>query len=213
MFTGIVEEVGKIISFTAKGNYTEVKVSASKVLEGVNIGDSICVSGVCLTVCTFAKDYFTADIQAETFRKSNFENLLAGSVVNLERALTPVSRLGGHFVTGHIDVCGVVKTLNQKGQDFLLEVSLPKDTLKFVVSKGSIAINGISLTVGEVTGDFFSAYIIPHTLNNTDLTSIKVGSKVNIETDVLGKYVYKFTKGEEKKSNIDASFLAGNGFL
>lgn len=213
MFTGIVEEVGKIISFTPKGNYTEVKVSAAKVLEGVNIGDSICVSGVCLTVCAFGGDYFTADIQAETFRKSNFEKLSPGNRVNLERALTPTSRLGGHFVTGHIDVCGEVKTLNQKGEDFLLEVILAEDTLKFIVPKGSVAINGISLTVGEVTKNFFSAYIIPHTLNNTDLSSIKVGSKVNIETDVLGKYVYNFTKRDEKTSKIDASFLASEGFM
>lgn len=213
MFTGIVEETGKILSFTPNGNYTVVKISAAKVLEGVAIGDSICVSGVCLTVCKFTASSFEADIQAETFRKSNFEKLAAGAVVNLERALTPSSRLGGHFVTGHIDVLGTVKTLSQKGVDFLLEVLLPKENLKFVVAKGSIAINGISLTVGEVTDSYFSAYIIPHTLKQTDLCSLKVGSKVNIETDILGKYVYNFTKGASESSKINASFLGEQGFL
>lgn len=213
MFTGIVEEIGKIISFTPKGNYTVVKVSASKVLEGVNLGDSICVSGVCLTVCSFDSNSFLADIQAETFRASNFSKLAVGAVVNLERALTPSTRLGGHFVTGHIDSCGVVKTLSQKGVDYLLEIELEKEALKFVVSKGSIAINGISLTVGEVNDKCFSCYIIPHTLEKTDLNSLKIGSLVNIETDILGKYIYKFANFNDKSSKIDAAFLSKNGFF
>lgn len=212
MFTGIIEEIGTVSEIKPGTDLVTLKIKARKVLEDVKIGDSIAVNGVCLTVISFSEDYFGAGVQAETVRRTTIADLKSGAGVNLERALSLSSRLGGHFVLGHIDNTGTIKSKSPKGKDYLLVIKAPEALLQYVVAKGSIAIDGISLTVGEVTGDTFSVYLIPHTLQNTTLTQKNPGDAVNLETDIIGKYVAK-SAGKERKSDITKDFLSEQGFV
>ena len=197
MFTGIVEETGFIKSFDGK----KLTVECSKVLENTQIGDSISIDGCCQTVTTITSNTFSADVSAETLRIT--KGFKTGECVNLERALTPQTRLGGHIVQGHID--GVAKYLG----DMTFEVS--KELDRYIVYKGSICVNGVSLTVSKNQNNTFSVAIIPHTLENTNLKYLKAGDFVNIETDILGRYVEKFLS--TKNNSITKDFLKENGFM
>lgn len=193
MFTGIVEERGRVESIISTGNASKIKVSCKKVIEPPTItGDSISVNGVCLTATYITESSFTADVMPETFRMSSLEKLRRGSFVNLERAVSPTGRLGGHIVSGHIDGTGTILSIARERNAVWFKIGMNDELLNEVVYKGSIAIDGISLTVAEKNEDSFSVSIIPHTLSVTSLVDRKPGDIVNIETDILGKYVKSF---------------------
>ncbi|MDY3740475.1 MAG: riboflavin synthase [Selenomonadaceae bacterium] len=213
MFTGIIEEVGTIKSMGGGS----LRVNAKLVVSDVHIGDSIAVNGICLTVTSFDKNGFTADVMPETIRRTSLSELGIGSPVNLERALTLQSRLGGHIVSGHIDGTGEIISLKDEGNAILMKIGAGEDIVGHIVEKGSVALDGISLTVASVSENDFAVSLIPHTRQVTNLSSKGIGSIINIENDVVGKYVEKFVSrqsNEEKtsKSNITMDFLMKNGF-
>lgn len=215
MFTGIIEEVGQVKSIKEGTISSTISVEASKVLESTKVGDSICTNGVCLTVTEINKNEFKADVMAETLRRSNLGTLKKGSKVNLERALTLQTPLGGHLVSGHIDGVGKIIEIKPEDNATWFYIELDKKLLRYVVEKGSIAIDGISLTVAYVDNRGFKVSIIPHTSKETILLTKKVSDEVNIECDIVGKYIEKLLipKEKEKKSNIDMNFLINNGFM
>ncbi len=191
MFTGIVEEKGVVQSLEHKKNLMQLKVAADKIVAGTKIGDSVCVDGVCLTVTNMRGGTFSFDAMKETIDKTALKYLKPKSRVNLERSLKVSGRIGGHFVFGHVDGVGKIEKKVTLENYVRYDISLDKSLTPYIVAKGSIAIDGISLTVGEVKGKTFSVYIIPHTLKITTLGSKKKPDKVNIETDVLAKYILK----------------------
>lgn len=214
MFTGIVEELGIIKSFNRRSNGADIVVECKKVLKDTVIGDSINVNGCCQTLVFKTPDSFTVNVSEETLKVTNFSEMKAGNYVNLERALTLQSRLGGHIVQGHVD--GVGRLVNsEKADDFYnLCFEVSDDLSKYIVYKGSIAVNGVSLTVAEVCENIFKTAVIPHTIENTVLKFLKTGDNVNIETDIIGRYVEKFLSVNNNNSkNIDEKFLMENGFL
>ena len=213
MFTGIVEETGEVLQIGGG----VLKLKASKVLEGTQLGDSIAVNGVCLTVTNMTKDSFSADVMPQTLRMSSLGQLKTGSRVNLERAMAADGRFGGHIVSGHIDGTGTVKELRKEGNAVWVTISADQSILRLIVEKGSIAIDGISLTVAKLTATDFSVSIIPHTGEETTLLSRKPGEIVNLENDVVGKYVerllsFKNAEPEPKKSSLTMEFLREHGF-
>lgn len=216
MFTGIVEEVGTVKSIKSGAVSAELKIEGKTIFSDIHLGDSIAVNGVCLTVTSFDKSTFTADVMHETLNKSSLGALKSGSKVNLERAMAADGRFGGHIVSGHIDGTGKIVSLTKDGIAVWVKISASPEILRLIVEKGSIAIDGISLTVAEVTDKYFQVSIIPHTASNTTLLDKKTGDTVNLENDIVGKYVEKLLsfgkKEEEKKSGITLDFLAKNGF-
>lgn len=191
MFTGIIEEVGRVISFSQAADAWKLHLNAEKTPRGVTIGDSVAVNGCCLTVTAFDSSNLHFDVLEETRRLTNFDQLSAGSLVNLELSLRHDGRIGGHFVSGHIDVSGRIDRFEARGNDHYLRVHAPNGFARYLVYKGSVAIDGISLTVAEVEGDFFAVWLIPHTLAVTNLSGKKIGDRVNLEFDLLAKYVEK----------------------
>ena len=191
MFTGIVEELGKINSITIHGSSGQLSIKAKTVLEGTKIGDSIAVNGVCLTVTSLSSDGFTADIMAETVRRSSFGKSRPGDPVNLERAMAADGRFGGHIVAGHVDDTGVISSLEKEENALWITITTSPEVLKYIIEKGSIAIDGVSLTVAYVDNTCFKVSIIPHTIDKTALHSKRVGDIVNLENDMVGKYVEK----------------------
>ncbi len=212
MFTGIIEGVGAVKFIEKMGAFGRIGIEARLNLDEVNLGDSVSIEGVCLTVTGKEFGFFTADLSDETLRLTTLGELKSGSPVNLERPLTLSKPLGGHLVTGHIDGVGVLKKKIIKGGSAEIYISIPQGLMRQVVKKGSIAIDGISLTVADIEGDLVKAAIIPHTLNNTSLKAKKEGARVNIETDIIGKYVEKFFSAKEGKG-LTEGFLAEHGFL
>lgn len=217
MFTGIVEEVGQVAEIKKGSAWAELKIKAEKVLEDVSLGDSIAVNGVCLTVTTFGKGFFTADIMHETLNRSSLSLLTKGSNVNLERAMSANGRFGGHIVSGHIDGTGVITDIKKDAIATWVTIEAGESIMRLIVEKGSIAIDGISLTVADVTDKYFKVSLIPHTGSNTTLLQKKIGEKVNLENDVIGKYVERLmsfskTENTKQKSNITMDFLAKHGF-
>lgn len=193
MFTGIIEEVGQVVSFERGEDAWRLKIAAKQVNSDVKLGDSIAVNGCCLTAAKFDAGHLWFDVLEETRRLTNFSQLAAGSPVNLERSLRADARLGGHFVSGHVDLQGRVEVFEARGADHYLKVHAPGGFARYLVYKGSVAIDGISLTVAEVSGDSFAVWLIPHTLIATNLRSKKVGDGVNLEFDLLAKYVEKIS--------------------
>lgn len=211
MFTGIIEETGVL----KEQNGGNLVIQADKVLEDVHLGDSIAVNGVCLTVTEFQKNWFRADVMAETLRRSSLGTLKKGSRVNLERAMAADGRFGGHIVSGHIDGTGTVENMQREGNAIWVTISCGTALLRYIAEKGSIAIDGISLTVAEVAENGFRVSIIPHTGEETTLLARRTGDMVNLETDIIAKYVERLMlpkEAEEKKSGIDLEFLRENGF-
>jgi riboflavin synthase len=191
MFTGIVEETGVVASFQRGAAAWRLKVSATAVLPGLVAGESVAINGCCLTLVGFDAEGMSFDVLEETRRLTNLHSISAGAPVNLERSMRADSRLGGHFVTGHVDGPGTIETFEARGADHYLRIAGPEGCGRLLVVKGSIAVDGISLTVAEVEGDSFAVWIIPHTLSVTNLRSRSVGESVNLEFDMLGKYVDK----------------------
>lgn len=191
MFTGIIEEIGKVKKISLGGASGSLEISAKKILEGTKIGDSIAVNGVCLTVTGMTPSSFTADVMAETVRRSSLGFLVSGSGVNLERAMAANGRFGGHIVSGHIDGTGSISRLQKEENAVWVHVKTRAEILRLIVEKGSVAIDGISLTVASVSESEFAVSVIPHTAEETTLLSKKVGDLVNLENDIVGKYVEK----------------------
>jgi riboflavin synthase len=191
MFTGLVEEVGRVTSFAPAQKAWGLQLAAQVVPADVAVGDSVAVNGCCLTVTRREAGQLWFELLEETRRLTNFGELKPGSLVNLERSLKPESRLGGHFVSGHIDVQGRVEVFEGRGKDHYLRIAAPAGWGRYLVYKGSIAVDGISLTVAEVEGDSFAVWLIPHTLAATNLREKQAGSGVNLEFDLLAKYVEK----------------------
>jgi len=191
MFTGIIEETGKVLSFSKQERAWRLHLAASTVTQGLALGDSIAVNGCCLTAVSFDSQSVQFDLLEETVRLTNFSELAAGSLVNLERSLSFGGKMGGHFVTGHVDGQGTIEIIERRGADTYLKVGVPAGNGRYLIHKGSIAIDGISLTVAEVEGDSFAVWLIPHTCEVTNLRTRKAGQHVNLEFDMLGKYVEK----------------------
>lgn len=217
MFTGIIEEIGVLNSITLGNELGVIEVKCSKVLEETKLGDSIATNGVCLTVKEKNENSFKADVMGETLKKSNLGSLKPGDEVNLERALKINDRVGGHIVSGHIDGVGKIVSIEEKYNGTWFTISTSQEILNYIIYKGSIGIDGISLTVAYVDDKIFKVSVIPHTLKNTILANKKIESKVNLECDLIGKYIEKFIAKREannnkEKSNITMDFLAQNGF-
>ena len=211
MFTGIIEEIGKISNIKRGARSAILSIQASKVLEDAHLGDSIAVNGVCLTVTTLNGDVFTADGMNETLSRSSLGSLRAGSPVNLERAMAAGGRFGGHIVSGHIDGTGRIASVTRDDNAVWFRIMADKKLLRYIVEKGSIAIDGISLTVAKTDSESFSVSIIPHTIGQTILGTRKVGDTVNLENDIIGKYVEKLMQNDE--SGVTLDLLAKNGFM
>lgn len=217
MFTGIIEELGRLREMTRGPRSARLVVEGTVALEGTKRGDSIAVNGICLTVTELKGSTFAVDVMAETLSKTNLAELTVGARVNLERALRLGDRLGGHIVSGHIDGVGTI--VRQENLDIakIVEIEAPPGVLKYVVEKGSVAIDGVSLTVAKLTNRTFSVSLIPHTAHLTTLGFKQTGHKVNLEADVIGKYVERLLTGrqagEPAAGNITWDFLASNGFL
>jgi riboflavin synthase len=208
MFTGIVEELGIIRKISISGHSGSITIEASKVLEGTRIGDSIAVNGICLTVTSMASDSFTADIMAETVRRSSLKGAVSGDKVNLERAMAADGRFGGHIVSGHVDGTGTIINMHREENAVWVTISAEPSIMKFIVEKGSVCLDGISLTVAKVGATDFSVSVIPHTGEETTLLRKKVGSPINIENDVVGKYVERLLNFKNNESTgITMDFL------
>lgn len=201
MFTGIVEEVGEVVSLKRGSRSFALTVRASKVLEGTVVGDSIATNGVCLTVTRLTGEGFEADVMPETVERTALKELKGGDGVNLERALTLSTRLGGHMVAGHVDATGRIVERREDDTALWLKVEAPSEVLRYVVEKGSIAIDGVSLTVARVEHSSFSVSLIPHTRGATTLHSRRIGERVNLESDMIAKYVEKLMGGGERRDS------------
>ena len=189
MFTGIIESVGEIAAIDESAEFRTIRVRAGSILDGVASGASIAVNGVCLTVRTFDPGSFTADLSRETLERTSLKDLRAGTTVNLERPMRADGRFGGHIVQGHVDGVGKIRSFDRDGDNWNLRVEVPEAGLRYIVEKGSIAIDGISLTVAALKASVLEVAIIPHTLENTNLRQAKAGDAVNLEFDVIAKYV------------------------
>lgn len=220
MFTGIIEEIGTVKFIKKASVSAELGISCKYILDDVHLGDSIAVNGVCLTVTAFDSSGFTADVMHETLNRSSLGSLGAGSPVNLERAMAADGRFGGHIVSGHIDGTGKIAKLTKDENAVWFRINCGDHLLRYIMEKGSIAIDGISLTVAKVHDDGFEVSIIPHTLSETILGTKKPGDTVNLENDCIGKYVERLmgfkekmnAGGFDKKENITMEFLIENGF-
>ena len=216
MFTGIVEEIGSVERVTKGTKSSKLRMKANEVLKGTQIGDSICTDGVCLTVMKLEGSCFEADVMAETMRCSKLGSLTVGSKVNLERAMRLDGRFGGHLVSGHIDGIGIIKSISREENAVWLTVSAEEALLRYIVEKGSIAVDGISLTVARVDNAGFKVSVIPHTGKETTLLSQRIGDAVNLECDIVGKYVEKLIDPallqNGKKDQLTDVFLRQNGF-
>ncbi|MCI7130032.1 MAG: riboflavin synthase [Lachnospiraceae bacterium] len=217
MFTGIVEELGEIVSIDRQGISGSIRIRAKKVLEGTKIGDSIAVNGICLTVVSMQDGMFTADVMAETIRRSSLSQAKPGDAVNLERAMAADGRFGGHIVSGHIDGTGSIRSYRREENAVWVTIETKPEILRLIVEKGSICIDGISLTVAGVTEDAFAVSIIPHTGEETTLLTHQPGALVNLENDVVGKYVERLMnfaseESQPKSSGITMEFLEEYGF-
>ncbi|MDD3652940.1 MAG: riboflavin synthase [Desulfotomaculaceae bacterium] len=216
MFTGIIEELGMLRATRHGANSAQLIIGAEKVLKDVQVGDSIAVNGVCLTVIHFTTREFTADIMAETLAKTNLGELAPGNPVNLERALRLGDRLGGHLVSGHVDGTGKIIRMERHDIADLVSIRAPGEVMRYIIKKGSVAIDGISLTVVDLQEDCFQVSLIPHTAHATTLGKKKVGDTVNLEGDIIGKYIERlasFSDNYSRESKISLSFLSEHGFI
>ncbi|HID56481.1 TPA: riboflavin synthase [Candidatus Poribacteria bacterium] len=215
MFTGLVEEMGKIERISAQGEGKRMRVSARKVLEDMKIGDSIAVNGACLTVTQIDEEGFTTDLSPETLRRTNLGDLSPGDMVNLERPMRLSDRLGGHLVLGHVDEIGLIRSMRGRGESVIMTVQVSPDGMRYVVEKGSVCIDGVSLTIAAIRdGSSFDVALIPHTLKVTTLGLKGPGGRVNVEYDIIGKYVERLLnmKGEDR-GGITIDLLREHGFI
>jgi riboflavin synthase len=217
MFTGIILAIGNIAAIQPKGGDVRLKINTGKLpLKDAQLGDSIAVNGVCLTAVELGGDYFCADVSNETLSRTTLNNAPVGTPVNLELALTPTTRLGGHIVSGHVDGIGKIIEKKSDGRSIRFQFKAPDNLAKYIAEKGSICINGISLTVNTVDGALFSVNIVPHTLQETTLGTATVGDAVNLEVDLLARYMERLMQGEKAAqscSNVTMELLQQSGFI
>ena len=216
MFTGIIEEIGTIDELRLAAEGATITIGARTIAPGIRIGDSISVDGVCLTATRTGTDFFSCDISAETLRLSSFRQARQGSKVNLERSLMIGGRLGGHFVLGHVDAAGALHAKKPSGDGFEMSFDFPRQLARYLVYKGSVAVNGISLTVSGLEREWFSVAVIPHTYTSTNLGQLRIGDLVNLEVDVLGRYFERFFQlgltGGPPVSKLTPEYLKEQGF-
>ena len=214
MFTGIIEEIGKVKAIVRHANSIKLTIAVKKILEDMHVGDSICTNGVCLTVTTFDEGSYTADVMPETMNRTNFKDLRINDLVNCERAMPANGRFGGHIVSGHIDGTGVISKMSRDDKAIRIKIETKPEILNYIVEKGSITIDGISLTITEVSSWDFGVSIIEHTQDATTLTKKKVGETVNLENDIVGKYIERFVGSfSAKKDENLLNLLNDNNFL
>jgi riboflavin synthase len=212
MFTGLIEKTGKLIAIKESDKSASLTIECGEWNDPLKDGESVAVQGACLTVTSSSKNTFDADLLKETIGKTTFVSMKQGTVVNLERALRSDDRLGGHIVSGHVDGLGTVKSVSQIGRDWILDIACESGLLQEIIVKGSIAINGVSLTVTECTDASFAVNIIPHTWANTNLNGLKAGDILNVETDVIAKYVNKYQE-RTTPSEVTLETLKNAGFI
>ena len=212
MFTGLIEDIGTIVKLERKGEGALLVVSHTAVLDDLKLGDSVAVDGVCLTITDLGSQNFSAEASAETIRRTTLDAKKPHEQVNLERALRLSDRLGGHLVTGHVDEVGTIGSIVPEGSAWKITITVSSKTTRYIVEKGSVTVDGISLTVNEVGDDRFSVNIIPHTASQTTFPTKRTGNKVNIETDIFGKYLERFVD-RKPQGKLDTEFLAEHGFL
>jgi riboflavin synthase len=205
MFTGIIEELGRVRAVEKRGEDARIVIEARMVTEGSRDGDSIAVNGVCLTALDMEPDSFAADVSKETLFRSTLGALKAGSPVNLERAVTPATRLGGHIVQGHVDARGNFLGAENHGESWTFRIAYPKEIARYLVFKGSVAVEGISLTIANLTDDYFEIAVIPKTWKVTNFSKLKPGDEVNLEADVIAKYVERILRSSETENRSAAS--------
>ncbi len=213
MFTGIIEEIGTIILIKKLPRFLELQIKANIILDDIKIGDSIAVNGVCLTVTNNLQKILSFDVMLETISITTLKNLKTGSKVNLERSIATNGRFGGHFVYGHIDGIGKIKKITANGNTFTYEIAIADSLLKYCILRGSIAIDGISLTISKVNKDSIEVSLIPHTIKNTIIGENVVGSLVNLECDIIAKYIASFSQQLEKSTLINKDCLFKNDFI
>lgn len=213
MFTGIIEEVGRVKTLNKSAQGAVIEVQCQTILESVKVGDSVAVDGACLTVISLNKTSFKADISLETLTKTILKDKISGSLVNLERALRVGDRLGGHMVSGHIDCTGILSAKKSSGNGFVCEFSYPENFRPYLIEKGSVSINGISLTVVDVLQSKFSVWVIPHTFANTSLSDVNIGGSINLEFDMLAKYIENFVRLKNTAQGLNIQTLSENGYL
>ena len=211
MFTGIIKEIGGVKNFGRAGGIRKLDIESSVLCLDAGIGDSVAVNGVCLTLTGKGRGLLSFDVMGETIKRSTLDGLKTGDPVNLEPAVRADGSFGGHFVTGHVDCVGTIRDIS-KANKYMMSVGFPENFSHLVVEKGSVAVDGISLTIGEVGRDYFSVYIIPHTLKATTLGVKKKGDRLNIEFDIIGKYCARFQATKKPVSRITESFLKDRGF-
>ena len=217
MFTGIIQQVGTFKRKLKESNKYKLQIEVNDFLEDVSTGDSIAVNGVCLTVVNFNTSTFTVDVMPETVKSTNLDKLTKGAKVNLEKSLQPNSFMGGHIVSGHVDGTGVLKNIKDEKNAKIFTFKVDENISKYLVDKGSVALNGISLTVMDYSPEVLKVSLIPETINSTNLKYLKAGALVNIETDIIGKYVNKFLTDNKtdnsKQKELDKQMLRENGFI
>jgi riboflavin synthase len=211
LFTGLVKAIGTVIEKRAGNEAASLKISTG-LCSQLNLGDSVAVNGACLTAAALGTDWFQADMMPETLKSTNLQFLDPGDRVNLEPALTLQDRLGGHLVSGHVDCIGQVAKIRPESNALIIQILVPGELMKFIAVKGSVAVNGVSLTVQGVNGNSFTVSLIPHTAQATTLQSLKLNDRVNVEADLLARYIVNFWESKSRGGGMNADFLAEHGF-
>ena len=218
MFTGIVESLGQVASLQSVGGDVRLRIATDLDMSDVHLGDSIATNGICLTVTAWGSSWYEADVSRESLNRSTLGQWQVGQAVNVEKAMLPTTRFGGHIVSGLVDGVGEITLLRQDARSLYFEVTAPVEFAKYLAEKGSVTVDGISLTINHLRGNIFSLNLIPHTAERTNISTWQVGSKVNLEVDVLARYIERLLLGDKAaeqktESNISMAFLAENGFL
>lgn len=218
MFTGIIESLGKVESLQSVGGDVRLRIQTDLDMSDVHLGDSIATNGICLTVIEWGENWYAADVSRESLNRTTLGQWKVGQAVNVEKAMLPTTRFGGHIVSGHVDGLGEITVFRQDARSLYFEVTAPVELAKYLAEKGSVTVDGISLTINHLRGNILSLNLIPHTVERTNIGSWQVGTKVNLEVDVLARYIERLLLGDKAaeqktESNISMSFLAENGFL
>ena len=218
MFTGIIESLGKVESIQNVGGDVRLRIQTDLDMSDVHLGDSIATNGICLTVIDFGSNWYAADVSRESLNRTTLEHWKAGQSVNVEKAMLPTTRFGGHIVSGHVDAVGEITIVRSDARSIYFEVTAPAEIARYLAEKGSVTVDGISLTINHLRGNVLSLNLIPHTAHRTNIGTWKPGTKVNLEVDVLARYIERLLMGDKaaettQQSKISMDFLAQNGFL